>query len=213
MSGPIRLMVVDDHEVLRQGVRHMLEDQADVTVVAEAEEGAAALERVESARPDVVLLDIRMEGLDGLETLRRLHERWPSLAILIFSMYDDAEYVEEAVRCGASGYLLKTVSTDELARAIRAVSAGTGYLQAEITRPVLTRLARLRPTVHGPHLTPRERELLELLADGLANKQIARTLGISEATVKGYLSELFQKLGAADRAHAVGLALRSHLID
>jgi DNA-binding NarL/FixJ family response regulator len=209
----IRLMVVDDHQVLRQGVRHMIEDNPDLTVVCEADDGVAALERVEAAQPDVVLLDIRMDRLDGLETLKQLHERWPSLAVVIFSMYDDAEYVEEAVRSGASGYLLKSVATDELLRAIRAAASGRGYLQAEITRPILARVARLGPTPHGPHLTTRERELLELLADGLANKQIARRLGISEATVKSYLSDLFDKLGATDRAHAVGLALRSHLID
>lgn len=209
----IRLMVVDDHEVLRQGIRHMIEDQPDLTVVCEASDGTIALERIDATAPDVVLLDIRMEHLDGLETLKRVHARWPTLPVVILSMYDDPEYVEEAVRNGAAGYLLKNVTSEELLRAIRAVSTGTGYLQAEITRPILNRLARLPATDRGPHLTPRERELLGLLADGLANKQIARHLGISEATVKGYLSDLFQKLGATDRAHAVGLALRSQLID
>ncbi len=213
MNGPIRLMVVDDHEMLRQGVRHTIEDQHDITVVCEADDGQVALDRVELARPDLVLLDIRMEHLDGLETLRRLHERWPTLPVMIFSMYDDAEYVEEAVRSGASGYLLKSVSSAELIRAIRAVHVGSGYLQAEITGQILERLAHLPVTAEGPHLSPRERELLSLLADGCSNKQIARGLQISEATVKSYLSDLFHKLGATDRAHAVGLALRSHMID
>lgn len=212
-GAPTRVMVVDDHEVLRSGLRFMLRNQPDMDIVAEASDGETAMETVEAAHPDVVLLDIRMPGIDGLETLRRLQARWPDLPVVVLSMYDDPEYVDDALRCGASGYLLKTVTAEELARAVRAVCAGGGYLQAEVTRPILSRFARLRPVREAPALSPRDRELLQLLAEGLANKQIARATGLSEATVKGYLSELFDKLGASDRAHAVALALRSRLID
>jgi DNA-binding NarL/FixJ family response regulator len=208
-----RLMLVDDHEVLRQGLRFMLRNETDLTVVAEAGDGEAAVALLEQARPDVVLLDLKMPGVDGLETLRRIRRRWPDLPVIVLSMYDDPEYVEEALRCGASGYLLKNVSQEELIRAVRAVRAGAGYLQAEVTRPVLERFVRTGSAPVAPHLSPRERELLPLLAEGLLNKQIARHLGVSEATVKGYLRQLFEKLGASDRAHAVALALRSRLID
>lgn len=212
-SGTVHLMVVDDHEVLRQGLRFMLRNEGDLEIVGEAADGAEALDRIEHVRPDVVLLDVKMPNLDGLQTLRAIRERWANLPVLIFTVYDDPEYVEEALRCGASGYVLKSVTREELLRAVRAVSAGAGYLQAEITRPVLERFAREAPPPLTARLSPRETEVLRLLAAGLANKQIAHQLGISETTVKGYLSQLFEKLGAADRAHAVALALRTRLID
>jgi len=212
-SGTIRLMVVDDHEVLRQGLRFMLRNEAGVEICAEANDGAEAVEAIDGVSPDVVLLDVKMPNVDGLETLRRIRERWPEIPVLIFTVYDDPAYVDEALRNGASGYLLKSVSRDELMRAVRAVSAGSGYLMAEITRPVLERFARSAPQPVTASLTLRETSVVQLLANGLSNRQIARELGISEATVKGYLSELFEKLGAADRTHAVALALRSRIID
>lgn len=212
-TRPIRLMLVDDHQVLREGLKFMLRNEADVAVVGEAGDGNQALRLVDSVRPDVMLLDVKMPTVDGLETLRRLRERHPELPVLILTVHDDPEYVEEALRSGATGYLLKSVTREELVRAIRAAAGGSGYLQAEITKPVLERFARGQPAPEGAHLSPRETEIVQLLADGLSNKQIARRIGISETTVKGYLSQLFEKLGAADRAHAVALALRSRLIE
>lgn len=209
----IRLMLVDDHEILRQGLKFMLSTERDLVVVAEAGDGAEALRIVEGARPDVMLLDVKMPTMDGLQTLRLLRDACPALPVLILTVHDDPEYVEEALRAGATGYLLKSVSREELTRAIRAAAAGSGYLQAEITKPVLERFARGSTPIAAVHLSPREREVARLLADGLSNKQIARRLGISEATVKGYLSQMFEKLGATDRAHAVALALRSRLIE
>lgn len=212
-TRPIRLMLVDDHQVLREGLKFMLRNEADVAVVGEAGDGDEALRSVDSVHPDVMLLDVKMPTVDGLETLRRLRERSPELPVLILTVHDDPEYVEEALRSGATGYLLKSVTRDELVRAIHAAAGGSGYLQAEITKPVLERFARGQPASAGPHLSPRETEVVQLLAEGLSNKQIARRIGISETTVKGYLSQLFEKLGAADRAHAVALALRSRLIE
>lgn len=212
-SDAIRLMLVDDHEVLRQGLRFMLRDDPDVAIVAEAGDGLEAIERMGEAQPDVVLLDVKMPNLDGLETLRRIRGTWPEIPVLIFTVYDDPEYVEEALQSGASGYLLKSVSREELVRAVHAARDGSGYLQAEITRPILARFARTVPLPMKAHLSPRETEVVQLMAEGLSNRQIARQLGLSEATVKSYLSQLFEKLGAADRAHAVALALRSRLID
>lgn len=214
MKEPVlRVLVVDDHEMVRQGLKFMLHQYPDVAVVAEAPDGAAALDSIEAAQPDVVLLDIRMPLVDGLQTLRRIRERWPKLAVLVLSMFDDPEYVEEALQNGANGYLLKGVTADELLRAVRAAAAGAGYIQAEVTGPLLARFVRARPKLDLPPLTARELQLLGKLAEGLSNKQIASQLFLSEATIKGYLSALFDKIGATDRAHAVALALRSRTID
>lgn len=213
MSGTIRVMVVDDHEVLRDGLKFMLRNEIELVIVAEAADGEEALARVDQVRPDVMLLDLNMPVMGGLEILRRLREFHPDLPIVILTMYDDPEYVDEALRSGASGYLLKSVGGEELVRAIRAAARGSGYLQAEITRPVLERFARQSAARLEARLSPREADVARLLAEGLSNRQIARGLGLSEATVKSYLSQLFEKLGASDRAHAVALALRSRLID
>ncbi|MBI4260326.1 MAG: response regulator transcription factor [Actinobacteria bacterium] len=213
-SRTTRLMLVDDHEVLREGLTFMLRVEPVLAVVAEAGSGREALESLEAALPDVVLLDVKMPDVGGLETLRRIRERWPELPVLVLTMYDDPEYVDQALQAGASGYVLKSIGREELVRAVRAVSGGGGYLQAEITRPVLARFARMAPMPErAPHLSPRELDVLRLLAEGRSNRQMARDLGITEATVKGYLRELFEKLGASDRAHAVALALRTRLIE
>lgn len=209
----IGIMVVDDHAVLRTGIRSMLEDEDGVKVVGEAEDGEQALELVDSIGPDVVLLDVKMPNMDGLTALRELQEFSPGLPVLIFSMYDDPAYVEQAIASGAAGYLLKTVGKDELVRAVKAAHEGQGYLQAEITRPVLSRFTRTYDSLTSDvHLSQRETQVLQLIADGLSNKQIAAELGIAEATVKTYVTSLFEKLGAVHRAHAVALALRHHLI-
>lgn len=218
MSSPaMRLMLVDDHHVLREGLKFMLRAEPGLAVVAEASDGREALEALETldaTLPDIVLLDVKMPDVGGLEALRRIRERWPDMPVLILTMFDDPEYVEEALQAGASGYLLKSVTREELVRAVRAVSGGGGYLQAEITGPVLARFARTAPLPeHVPHLSRRELDVLRLLAQGCSNRQVARELGITEATVKGYLRDLFEKLGASDRAHAVALALRTRVID
>jgi len=210
---PIKLLVVDDHEVLRQGLRFMLRGEPDVEIVGEATDGSEALELLRRLEPDVVLMDVRMPELDGLAALARIREDGSSVAVLMLSTYDDPAYVEEALRSGAAGYLLKTVQPDELLRAIRAVSSGDGYLQAEITKPVLRRFAATRPPEVHVTLSPREAEVLQLVADGLSTRQAAVELGISEATVKTYVRTLFEKLGATHRAHAVALALRHQIID
>ncbi len=209
----IRLMVVDDHAVLREGLRFMLQHDDSVTIVAEASDGREALETLETAQPDVMLLDLNMPHLDGLETLRRVRADWPDVAVVVLSIHDDPEYVEQALRSGAAGYLLKTVSKDELVRAIGAAADGAGYLQAEITRPVLRKFTAAAEPDGEIQLSPRERDVLQLSADGLSTKQIAVELDLAESTVKTYLRTLFDKLGASHRAHAVALALRHRIID
>ncbi len=210
---PVTIMIVDDHPVLRQGLRFMLQHSEEVEVVAEASDGEEALIRLAESQPDVVLLDVKMPGMDGLTTLELIRDAWPQLPVLILSMYDDPEYVEQALHTGAAGYLLKTVAPDELVRAVGAAAGGAGYLQAEITRPVLRRFASLTPTDIKVTLSAREREVLQLVADGMSTKQAAVALEISESTVKTYLRQLFDKLGATHRAHAVALALRHRIIE
>jgi DNA-binding NarL/FixJ family response regulator len=213
MSDPIRVILVDDHAVLREGLRFMLGQAADVDVVGEASDGREAIAAVEAVRPDVVLMDVKMPDMDGLATLRVFKETNPDLPVLILSMYDDPEYVEQALHLGAVGYLLKTVGLDELTRAIRAAFSGDGYLQSEITRPVLKRFASVMPAGLDISLSPRERDVLQRIADGLSTKQIAKDLNLSESTVKTYLRQLFEKLGATHRAHAVALAIRHRIIE
>ncbi len=209
----IRLMIVDDHQVLREGLRFMLRNAQDLEIVSEASNGSEALELLESTQPDVMLLDMNMPGMGGLETLKNVRQRWPEVSVLILSFHDDPEYVEQALRHGAAGYLLKTVSRDELIRAVQAAADGAGYLQAEITRPLLRKFAALSEPEGELDLSPREREVLQLVADGMSTKQASVELGIAESTVKTYLRTIFDKLGATHRAHAVALALRHRIIE
>lgn len=210
---PIRLMLVDDHAVLREGLRFMLRHADDVQIVSEASDGREALARLEASRPDVMLLDMNMPGMDGIETLKHVRERWPQVTVLVLSFHDDPEYVEQALRNGAAGYLLKTVSREELIRAVHAAAEGAGYLQAEITRPLLQKFAAASEPEGEVELSPREREVLQLVADGMSTKQASVELGIAESTVKTYLRVIFDKLGATHRAHAVALALRHRIIE
>jgi DNA-binding NarL/FixJ family response regulator len=210
----IRILVVDDHEIVRDGLEWMLGAEAGFEVVAGAETAAEAMELIRSSSPDVVLLDIHLPDRSGLEALRDMRAGYPDVPVVILTMSDDPEYVEEAVRAGAVGYLVKNAPQDEIVRALRAAAAGEAYLQAEVTRPVLVRFAlEVRAPGTAVALSPRELEVVSLLAEGLANKQIAARIGIAEATVKGYLRQVFEKLGAVDRAEAVATALRQRLID
>jgi DNA-binding NarL/FixJ family response regulator len=207
-------MLVDDHAVLREGLRFMLSGNADIDVVAEAADGFEALGLLADGEDvDVVMMDIKMPNLDGLDTLRRIRASFPTLPVIILSMYDDPGYVEEAVRSGATGYLLKSVDIDELTRAVQAASEGEAYLQPDVTKPLLRRFAAAPAQQTDISLSDRERQVLQLVADGKSTKQAARELDISESTVKTYLRTLFHKLGAEHRAHAVALALRHRIIE
>ncbi|MBK5229336.1 MAG: response regulator transcription factor [Actinobacteria bacterium] len=182
---------------------------------AEAAESQSARAHVALRSPDVVLLDIFLPGASGLDGLRTLRQEFPSVPVVMLTMSDDPEYVEEAVRSGAVGYLVKNAPRDEVIKAVRAAAEGGAYIQAEVTRPLLVRFAREARSARtdGPTLSPRERDVIALVAQGAANKQIGVRLSISEATVKSYLQNVFEKLGAADRAQAVAIALRARLID
>ena len=210
----IRVYLIDDHTVVRQSVRVMLEAEGDLEVVGEAGEGRAGIRGVATLAPDVAIVDLKMPGLPGLAAIPEILAASPRTGVIVFTMFDNASYVHEAMHAGASGYVLKSASKDDLVRAVRAVHAGAGFLQAEVTKPLLRRLAAdAKLAGAAAALSRREIEVLELLAEGKSNKAIGQVLTISEETVKTHLKRLYEKLGAADRAQAVAIALRQQLIN
>ena len=206
----IRVAVVDDHPVVRQGLVAALEDEPDFEVVGAAGSAEEALVLIARLRPDVVLLDLELPGVGGVEAITRLIEANPSGQVLVFTAYDADERVMGALRAGAKGYLLKGATTDEIARAVRVVAAGGSALEPRVA-------ARLVAEVSGPRgagsLTARERQVLQLIAAGLPSKQIARELSISERTVKFHSHSLLRKLGAENRAQAVAVAAERGLLE
>jgi DNA-binding NarL/FixJ family response regulator len=212
---PISVFLVDDHTVVRQAVRLMLEAESDIEVCGEADGADGAIENISALKPDVALVDLKMEGRSGLSLAKAVTSRCPRTAVIVFTMYSNPSYVDAAIRAGASGYVLKSATKAELLRAIRAVSQGSRFLQPEITKPLLRRLTLEVDSAGARSIrfTPRELEVLELLTNGASNKEVARILTVSEETIKTHLKHLYEKLGASDRAQAVAIALRQNLID
>jgi DNA-binding NarL/FixJ family response regulator len=213
----IRVVVADDQALVRGGFRLILEAQPDIEVVGEAADGREAVARAREQRPDVVLMDIRMPGMDGLEATRRLMTTQNPPRVLMLTTFDLDEYVYDALRVGASGFLLKDVRPEQLADAVRAVATGDTLLAPAITRRLVEQyLRRPPPGSRTPlglaELTDRELDVLRLVARGRSNQQIADTLFLGESTVKTHLTHLFAKLGLRDRAQAVVLAYESGLI-
>ena len=208
MADRICVLLVDDQKLMREGLRVLLELEPDLEVVGEAENGAAALEAYADHQPDVVLMDVRMPGMDGVEATWRLRARWPAARVIILTTFDDDEYVFEGLRAGALGYLLKDVSGTDLAQAIRTVAGGGALIEPSVAQKVLAEFARLAPPVRAPEaglpepLSEREREILELLAQGLSNREIGARLSLAEGTVKNYVTAILQKLGVRDRTQA-----------
>lgn len=208
MAEPIRVLLVDDQKLMRQGLRVLLELEPDLEVAGEAEDGQEALEAYARLEPDVVLMDIRMPGMDGVEAAWRLRERWPEARVVILTTFDDDEYIFEGLRAGALGYLLKDVSGEELAEAVRTVAEGGALIEPSVARKVVAEFARLAPPARSPGeglpepLTEREQEVVALLASGLTNREIAARLHLAEGTVKNYVSSILQKLGVRDRTQA-----------
>ncbi len=205
----IRIVVVDDHPVVREGLVTSLGDDPEFQVVGAAASAEEALPLVDSRHPDVILLDLELPGVDGLDAIPMLAAAHPAARILILTAYDTDERVRGALRAGAKGYLLKGTSLEEIARAIRAVHAGESYLEPRIATKVL---AELDPRTRPPALSRREREVLRLIAGGRSDKQIAQVLGIKERTVKFHVMSIRTKLGADTRAQAVALATRRGLL-
>ncbi len=204
----IQLMLVDDQRLMRDGLRTLLELEEDFEVVGEAENGQQALDLYERLQPDVVMMDIRMPLMDGVEATRHLHEQWPETQVIILTTFDDDEYVFEGLRAGAQGYLLKAVSGAELADAIRTVAAGGALIDPSVTRKVVAEFARMAPSTRPAQqelvesLSDRELDVLRLLAEGFTNKEIAQRLFLAEGTVKNYVTSILGKIGARDRTQA-----------
>jgi DNA-binding NarL/FixJ family response regulator len=213
-NGTIRILVVEDHTLVREGLVAMLDGQEDIDVVGEAEDGKEALRLADELRPDVLLLDLRIPEIDGLEVLKRVKADQPGIRVLVLTVHDEQAYVAEAVVSGADGYLLKTVNHAELADAIRRLMAGEAVLHPSVARTVIKEMSNLAAG-DGPStdLSVRELEVMKLLAQGLSNKQIAVRLGLGVETIKSHISSILAKLGAVDRTQAVALAMRRGLIE
>jgi NarL family two-component system response regulator LiaR len=209
----IRVLIADDHAVVRQGLRTFLELQEDIEVVGDAADGAAALAGVERFEPDVVLMDLVMPGVGGVEAIRRLRTLRPETRVLVLTSFLDDEKLFPAVRAGAAGYLLKDVEPSELVRAIRTVADGESLLHPAVAARLMEEFSDTERPVAEEALTAREREVLLLIARGLPNKQIALELGIAEKTVKTHVSSILGKLGLTDRTQAALYAVRAGLIE
>jgi NarL family two-component system response regulator LiaR len=208
----IRVVVADDHLILREGMRGLLEEQPDIELVGEAANGLEAVSVVRATKPDVVLMDVVMPRLTGIEATRQIKQLNPGTAVLILSGYDDDRYVLGLLDAGAAGYLLKSASGREVVQAIRAVHAGESVLHPAVIRRLLTRTGRssahVAPSDDAEPLTERELEVLQLVARGHGNKEIASELSLSLPTVKSHLVNIFNKLGVASRTEAVLYGLR-----
>jgi DNA-binding NarL/FixJ family response regulator len=213
---PIRVIVADDHTILREGVCSLLALQSDIDVVGEASDGAEALELLAEAAVDVVVMDMVMPGMNGLEATREIKRRWPTVRILILSMYDDDAYVQQVIQAGASGYVLKRVATEDLVQAIREVHSGASFLYPPIAAKLIDDYRRI---VRGnaPHgrlgvLTPREQEVLRLIAEGNTNQDIADILGLSRKTVESHRGNIMRKLALHDVTDLVKYAIRKGIV-
>ncbi|MEV5179830.1 response regulator transcription factor [Streptomyces werraensis] len=211
MADPIKVLLVDDHQVVRRGLRTFLEVQDDIEVVGEAADGAQGVALAGELQPDVILMDVKMPGMDGVEALRRLREQDHRARVLVVTSFTEQRTVIPALRAGAAGYVYKDIDPDALAGAIRSVHAGHVLLQPEVAGALLSQEESGSGAGRGGSLTEREREVLGLIADGRANREIARALVLSEKTVKTHVSNILMKLDLADRTQAALWAVRHGL--
>ncbi len=212
----IRILLADDHTILREGIRSILESEADLQVIGEAEDGHAVLKMVSDLKPDVVLMDIAMPLLNGLEATRQIKRQYPKVKVLVLSMHENEEYIRQVLACGAMGYILKDAAARDLIQAIRAVYHGEAVLSPAITRLVIEDYLRwgdLQVHNHSDGLSPREREVLQLIAEGYTNKQIAEILCIAVKTVQAHRMNIMSKLDLHDRSELIKYAIRKKIIE
>jgi DNA-binding NarL/FixJ family response regulator len=213
---PIKILVVDDHEVVRDGISVMMGRQQGFAVVGEASNGLEAIEKVQDLHPDIVLMDLRMPQMNGVDAMRRIHAEDFEVKFIVLTTYDSDEYIFDAIEAGAKGYLLKDASREELFQAVRAVHRGESLIEPGVAAKILDRLAQLSRRSNQPSvaelLSDRETEVLQLMASGSPNKAIAAALSISESTVKTHVANIFQKLEVNQRTEAVTKAMSLGII-
>jgi NarL family two-component system response regulator LiaR len=210
-SQPIRVMLVDDHTMVRRGLATFLQISDNLELVGEADSGEGAIELCARLLPDVILMDMMMPDMDGVTATRLIRQQFPTVQVIALTSFKEAGLVQSALHAGAIGYLLKDISADELARAIRSAHAGQATLASEVTQGLIQ--AATRPSALGEDLTEREREVLVLLVEGLNNTEIAEKLVVSPSTIKSHVSNILAKLNVTSRTEAAALAVRLHLVE
>jgi len=210
LPQPIRVMLVDDHTMVRRGLATFLKVFDDLQLAGEAENGAESVQLCAKVLPDVILMDMVMPGMDGVSATRAIRQQFPMVQVIALTSFKEGELIKNALEAGAVGYLLKDVTADELAKAIRSVHSGRAALSPEASQ-ILVQMVN-QPPAPGLDLTEREREVLSLMIEGSSNSQIAQKLKVSSSTIKSHVSNILSKLGASSRTEAVALALRNHIV-
>jgi DNA-binding NarL/FixJ family response regulator len=212
----IKVLLVDDHDLLRRGMKTMLESEGSIEVIGEASDGMKVLAMVEENIPDVILIDVIMPNKDGIEATREVKEAYPNVGVVVLSGHDDQQFVFDALKAGASGYILKTAELEEVVTTVKSVAAGEGKLDPQLALRVLTEFQNYQRNeaseVYQP-LTPREREILQLMSEGLPNKTIASRLSISERTVTTHVANIYSKLHVNNRVSAIQEAMRRRILN
>ncbi len=212
MKNPtIKVLLVDDHHVVREGLRRILEMDEGIEVIGEARSGEEAIAKAEALSPDVIIMDLKMPGMDGIAATREIKQRLPDVNVLVLTLYAE-DFVSQAVEAGVSGYLLKDSDSEQIARGVRQVHEGLSPIAPSLTRGLVTEFARLSRSSRASILTPRQVEILKLIAEGESGRDIGQRLFLSTSTVKREVRHIFDKLGVNDRAHAVSEAIRRNLI-
>ena len=210
----IRILIAEDHAMIREGLKQLLEMEPDIKVVAMAADGRQAVDAYVSMRPDVVLMDVNMPRMNGLEAIREIREKDAEARVLMLTIHQDREYLFKALELGAMGYVLKDAESRVLVEAIRSIHSGQTYIHSSMARELITEFKRIKSGDDNPNqLSDRERDVLKLLAKGLVNREIANQLFISEKTVKNHISNIFRKLDVQDRTQAAVYALKHHLAE
>ncbi len=210
----VKIMITDDHSMIREGLKNLLELDGDIEVIAEAEDGMECLDKLESIHPDVLLLDINMPKMNGLEVLKKLKEKRSKIKVLVLTVHNETEYLMKAVDIGINGYVLKDSESSELKKAIFAIYEGETYIQPSLIPALNSKMIEKdKDEVKIDNLTRRELEVLKLLAIGMYNKEVAEKLDISERTVKNHVSNIFKKIEVTDRTQAAVFAIRNSLVD
>ena len=209
----MRILIVDDHPVTRDGLRSALSITDEVDIVGEASSGEEAIEAVEKLKPEVVFMDVRMPGMDGIEATRRIRAASPDTKVILITIDESRSAISAALQAGVSGYLLKDATPDALVEAARNAVEGHATIHPHLTKTLIEEVRQGEPEVEVSALSKRERQILQMVANGKTTKEVARDLGISPHTVKTHLERIFEKLGANDRAQAVAIALRQGLVD